>query len=145
MSHIPVRLYYSPTRRSHALFYYPMIGVFRQKKISFQTSQYRFVPQEVSDVKATQRSVQLRIELGQGLLAMKKNFYFMESYFRSRQDVYRVRVGDAAKRETNNPDERTEAERTSQDPDIWQTVVENKEQGRVPPKGSGNISSKTRV
>ena len=145
MSHIPVRLYYSPTRRCYALFYHPIIGVFRQKKISFQHSQYRFIPNDVADVKSSQRSLQIRIELGQSLLAIKKNFYFMESYFRSRRDIYTLQSDDAAKREAIHRDESHEPERTSQESDIWETVVENKQEGRVPPKGSGNISPRTRL
>jgi hypothetical protein len=126
VSRMPVRVYYSPSRRSYALFYHPIIGVLRQKKIVFHDNQYRFIPQKLDSIESAQRSVRIRIELGQGLLATKKSFYLIESLFRSRRDIHRIRTKDT---ETINVDKDKEQDRTQEEEsDIWETVVERKDE-----------------
>jgi hypothetical protein len=126
---MPTRLYYSPTRRSYALFYLPFINAFRPKKILFRDSQYRFVPQKLDNIDAPERSMKILVESGRGFFSVKKSFYLIESYFRSKRDIYRIRTNQDD--DTHEPvnDEKNEE---SKEPDIWETVVEKKDQ-QAPP------------
>ena len=78
---MPVRVYYSPVRHSYALFYHPVLGVFRQKKIAFRDNQYTIIPQKLDSIESEQRSIKIRIKLGQGLLSTRSSFYLIEVYF----------------------------------------------------------------
>lgn len=124
IARMPVRLYYSPARRSYALFYHPVIGVFRQKKIHFREDQYKLIPQKLDNIESPQRSLKIRIELGQDLLRMKNSFYLVENFFRSRRDIQRVRMNEIKDEEMKTSDINKEQEET----DIWETVVEKKDQ-----------------
>jgi hypothetical protein len=121
LSQVPIRLYYSPARRSYALFYYPIIGVFRQKKLLFKDNQYQVIPQRLDNLDSSERSMKIRIELGQGLLRMKNSFYLVEMYFRSNRDIRRIRMKDIETDETDNQTKEKEE-------DIWETVIEKKDQ-----------------
>jgi hypothetical protein len=118
-----VRLYYSPVRRSYVLFYHPIIGVFRQKKILFRDNQYQIIPQKLDDIDSVERSMKIRIELNQGLLRMKNSFYLIEHFFRSNRDIRRIRMKDIENDQTDKMENQTKEEA-----DIWETVVEKKDQ-----------------
>ncbi len=125
MSRMPVRLYYSPVRHSYALFYHPVIGVFRQKKILFNNNQYKIIPQKLDNIESAERSIKIRIEIGQGLLKMKNSFYLIENYFRSKRDINTIRM------KTNESDKTINNEKNpieEEDTGIWETVVERKDQ-----------------
>jgi hypothetical protein len=121
---MPVRLYYSPVRRSYALFYHPVIGVFRQRKILFRDNQYQIIPQKLDNIDSAERSIKIGIELGRGLLRMKESFYLIENFFRSKQDIRRIRIKDVEKDETD----KAETQKQEEETDIWETVVEKKDQ-----------------
>ena len=126
---MPTRLYYSPTRRSYALFYLPFINALRPRKIPFRDSQYRVMPQKLDNIEAPERSMKIRVESGQGFFSVKKNFYLIESYFRSRLDILRLRSNqDDNTRESVENDKNEDSKET----DIWETVVEKKDQ-QAPP------------
>jgi hypothetical protein len=122
---MPIRLYYSPVRRSYALFYHPIIGVLRQKKILFRDNQYKLIPQKLDNIESPQRAIKIRIELGQGLLRMKSSFYLIENLFRSKRDIYKIRMNEIDNNEIKNNEQN--------ETDIWQTVVEKKDQQRPTP------------
>ncbi|CAF0713900.1 unnamed protein product [Adineta steineri] len=125
ISRMPVRLYYSPVRHSYALFYHPMIGVLRQKKILFNNNQYSIIPQKLDSIQSAERSIKLHIDFGQGLFRLKNNFYLIENYFRSKNDIHRIKTKDSqAEKTMNNEKEQTQEDES----DMWQTVVERKDQ-----------------
>mgnify|MGYP006892778970 CR=1 FL=1 len=124
---MPIRLYYSRVRHSYVLFYHPTIGVFSQKKVPFRNDQYKIVPQKLDAIDGAQRSVKIRIEFGQGLLRLKNSFYLIEQYFRSRRDIQRLRFNDIENDEVKIPEEKTK----QGEADIWQTVVDKKDQTNV--------------
>jgi hypothetical protein len=68
--------------------------------------------------------MKIRIELGRGLLRMKESFYLIENFFRSKQDIRRVRIKDIEKDETD----KAETQKQEEETDIWETVVEKKDQ-----------------
>jgi hypothetical protein len=123
ISRMPVRLYYSPVRHSYALFYHPVIGVSRQKKILFRDDQYKIIPQKLDSIESPERSIKIRIELSQGLLRMKSSFYLIENLFRSKRDIRRIRMENIENDETKK-----EQNQTQDETDIWETVVEQKDQ-----------------
>ena len=129
-SRMPVRLYYSPIRHSYALFYHPIIGVFRQKKILFRNDQYKIIPQKLDSIDSAQRSIKIRIELGQGLLRMKDSFYLIEDLFRSKRDIHKIKQIEIENDETTKTEQNPKQEET----DIWETVVERKDQQTPPTK-----------
>ncbi len=126
-----VRLYYSPVRHSYALFYHPILGIFRQKKISFRHDQYKLIPQKLDSIESAERSIRIRIELGQGLFRMKNSFYLIERLFRSKRDIQRIRGNEIQYQETMK-----EQNRTQEETDIWQTVVEKKDSNQPTPPPS---------
>jgi len=128
ISRMPVRLYYSPIRHSYALFYYPIIGVFRQKKILFRDNQYKLIRQKLDSIESAERSIKIRIELGQGLLRMKNSFYLIEHFFRSKRDIRKIRMNEIENDETRNTEEKKEQNRIKEETDIWETVIEKKDQ-----------------
>ena len=128
ISQIPVRLYYSPVRYSYALFYHPLIGVFRQKKIVFRNDHYKITAQKSSNIKPQERAMTIDVEFGQGLLRMKKKFYVMESYFRSRNDIYRLEKMNTKTDETVNAEKEKKQNETQEEDDMWQTVMEQNDQ-----------------
>ena len=124
MARMPIRLYYSSIRDSYALFYHPVIGVFRQKKILFRNDQYKIIPQKLDHIDAPQRSVKIRLEFSQGLLRMKHSFYLIEDLFRSKRDILRIRKTEIKDDQTININSNS----TKEESDIWETVVEQKDQ-----------------
>jgi hypothetical protein len=73
--------------------------------------------------------MKILVESGRGFFSVKKSFYLIESYFRSKRDIYRIRTNQDD--DTHEPvnDEKNEE---SKEPDIWETVVEKKDQ-QAPP------------
>lgn len=124
----PIRLYYSPVRQSYALFYHPVIGVLRKKKILFHIDQYQIIPQKLDNVESAQRAMKIGLQFGDGLFNMKKSFYLIEEYFRSRRDVHRMRRKDIRVDEAINNEKEKEQQQTQEESDIWQTVVDKKDQ-----------------
>jgi len=120
---MPVRLYYSQIRHSYALFYHPVIGILRQKKIVFRDDQYKIIPQKLDHIESPQRSIQIRIELGQGLLRMKNSFYLIENFFRTRRDIQKIRMEEIKDDQTKTSNINKEQEETN----IWETVLEKKD------------------
>ncbi|CAF1588598.1 unnamed protein product [Adineta ricciae] len=125
ISRTPTRLYYSSVRKSYALIYYPVIGVFRQKKILFNMQQYQIIPQQLDSINGPQRAAKIRIQFGTGLLKTRQHFYFIEHYFRSKRDVNRLRCKDIEQDSTTDENDKYKDE---EDSHIWQTVVEKKDQ-----------------
>ncbi|CAF1383015.1 unnamed protein product [Rotaria magnacalcarata] len=128
ISRIPVRLYYSPVRQSYALFYHPIIGVLRKKKILFRNDQYKMIPQKSDSIESSQRPIKICLEFGDGLLRMKKKFYLIETLFRSRRDIYRIKMNNIKDDERVNNMKDREQNSTQEETDIWETVVEKKDQ-----------------
>jgi hypothetical protein len=122
---MPTRLYYSSTRRCYALFYHPMLSVFRQRKIDFHEHQYRVIPQQLDAIESAERSIKIQLDFGSGLLAFKKSFYCIEFYFRSKRDIYRIRTHDG---QTDNTDHVVKSNQVMEETDIWETVMDKKEQ-----------------
>ncbi|CAF3816416.1 unnamed protein product [Rotaria sordida] len=125
LSRMPIRLYYSPVRHSYALFYHPVIGVLPKKKILFRDNQYKIIPQKLDSVELPQRSIKIRLEFGDGLFRTKKSFYLVESLFRSKRDIQRIKMNDIKNDETINNEKKNPIQ---EETDIWQTVVEKKDQ-----------------
>lgn len=124
ITRIPTRLYHSPTRQAYALFYYPFLGVFRQKKIMFDTNQYQIIPQKLDSIESAERSFKIRIEIGKGLSRLRQSFYLIENYFRSKRDLNRMKLKTSEHDATTNEDDKSQEE---QDGGIWETVVEQKD------------------
>lgn len=127
---MPIRLYYSRVRQSYALFYHPTVGVFRTKKILFRTDQYEFIRQKLDSIESAERSIKIGINYSQGLFRMKPSFYLVEKFFRSRRDIRQIRTKQIE--EDNN--EKIKDEPTQEESDIWQTVMENKDQSNDKPR-----------
>ncbi|UJR14264.1 hypothetical protein I4U23_001255 [Adineta vaga] len=125
ITRIPIRLYYSSVRQSYALFYHPLIGVFRQKKILFADHQYKIVSQKLDSINGPERTTKIRIQLGTGLFSTKYNFYLIENYFRSKRDINRLKNKNIEQDTKTNENEKYQSEEES---NIWQTVVEKKDQ-----------------
>jgi hypothetical protein len=102
----------------------------RQKKILFRNDQYKIIPQKLDSIDSPQRSIKIRIELGQGLLRMKNSFYLIEDLFRSKRDIHKIKKIEIENDETTN----TEQNSKQEEADIWQTVVERKDQKTPPTK-----------
>ncbi|CAF3462689.1 unnamed protein product [Rotaria sp. Silwood1] len=124
-SRMPVRLYYSPVRHSYALFYHPVIGVLRKKKILFRDNQYKIIPQKLDSIETPQRSIKIRMDFGKSLFQMKKSFYLIETLFRSKRDIQKLKMKDD---ETINNVNNKEQYSTQDETDIWETVMEKKDQ-----------------
>ena len=122
---IPIRLYYSRVHQSYALFYHPVVGVFRTKKLIFRTDQYEFLRQKLDSIDTSERSIKIRLNLRQGLFRMKPTFYLAEKFFRSRRDVRQIRTKQI---DVDDEQNQIKNEPTEQESDIWQTVMENKDQ-----------------
>ncbi|CAF2646204.1 unnamed protein product [Rotaria sp. Silwood2] len=125
-SRMPIRLYYSHVRRSYALFYHPVIGVLRKKKILFRNDQYKIIPQKLDSIEAPQRSIKIRMDFGAGLFKTRKSFYLIETLFRSKPDIQRIKIKDIKDNETINNEKNKEQYPTQEETDIWETVVEKK-------------------
>ena len=123
IAQMPVRVYYSPLRQSYALFYHPPIGMFRQKKIVFHLDQYQLIPQKLDQIDSAERSVKIQINSNQNILRLKLSFYLIEQFFRSSKDIQLIRTKQI------EPDEiKEEPIQTQDEADIWQTVMEKKDQ-----------------
>ena len=105
-----------------------MIGVLRKKKILFRNDQYKIIPQKLDSIESSQRSIKIGLEFGDGILRMKKSFYFIETLFRSRRDIYRIKMNNIKDDETVNNMKNKEQNSTQEETDIWETVVEKKDQ-----------------
>jgi hypothetical protein len=121
-------LYYSSARQAYAVFYHPVIGVFRQRKILFGNNQYQVVPQKLDDINSAERALKIRIEIGKGLLRTRRSFYLIENYFRSRGDVRQFKSKKSEETKTNNEDNQQQQQQQQEESDIWETVVERKDQ-----------------
>lgn len=122
---MPIRLYYSPVRHSYALFYHPIIGVFRQKKILFNNNQYKIIPHKLDSIESAERSIKIRIEIGQGLLKMKHSFFLIENYFRSRRDINTIKMKEI---DNDKPVDNEKTQTQEEETGIWETVVERQDQ-----------------
>ena len=87
--------------------------------------QYQIIPQKLDSINGPQRTTKIRVQFGTGLLKMRQHFYFIESYFRSKRDVHRLRYKDIEQDSTTNENDKYKAE---EDSDIWQTIIEKKDQ-----------------
>jgi len=140
-SWMPIRVYYAPIRRLYALFYHPIIGVFRHRKILFHNEQFRIIPQKLDTIDSPQRSIKITINTGKGIMS-KKSFYLIEGLFRSKADIQQFRInahgsGDnsqlsknetTSQRTERNSKETNRTEEEQKDTEIWETVLERKDQ-----------------
>ena len=90
------------------------------------------IPQKLDSIEAPERSIKIRVESGQGFFSVKKNFYLIETYFRSQRDIYRVRTNEDDTQESADRGKNEESTQGPAETDIWETVVEQKDQ-QAPP------------
>lgn len=121
IARMPTRVYHSVNLRSYAVLYHPTISVGRQKKLVFNDKQYTVIPQKLDNISGPERSIKIRVDLGKGLLSIKRNFYLIEAFFRSQKDIRQLRTHRI---ETDEP----KADPVEDEGDIWQTVVDNQGQ-----------------
>lgn len=126
IAQIPVRVYYSSVRQAYALFYYPPIGVFRQKKVLFRLEQYQIIPQKLDQIDSVERSIKIRINSNQSILRLKPSFYLIEKFFRSQRDIRLMRT-KKIESDTIKEEEEEKLNQKQDEGDMWQTVMDKQQ------------------